>query len=44
MVLDLDYREDLIWNDKTENWEEFSSENSITFFEFEDTVPSKMTI
>lgn len=37
-----DYREDLIWNDNTEDWEEFSSENSITFFEFEDTVQSKM--
>ena len=37
-----DYREDLIWNDNTEDWEEFSSENSITFFEFEDTAQSKM--
>ena len=39
------YREDLIWNEKTEKWDLVSSNpNEITFFEFEDTIHSQKGI
>lgn len=39
-----DLRKDLEWNTKTESWDEVSSNNEITYFEFEDTVQDKMGI
>ena len=39
-----DFREDLEWNTKIEKWEDVSSSKEMTFFEFEDTVQSKMGI
>ena len=39
-----DYREDLNWNQESEEWEDVSSSDDMTFFEFEDTSQNKMGI
>ena len=39
-----DLRKDLEWNANTESWDEVSSNNEITYFEFEDTSQEKMGI
>ena len=39
-----DYREDLKWNQESEEWEDVSSSDDMTFFEFEDTSQNKMGI
>ena len=39
-----EYREDLEWDEETKTWNNISSISKTTFFEFEDTVQSKMGI
>lgn len=39
-----EYREDLEWDEETQEWDNVSSRSEITFFEFEDTIKSKMGI
>ena len=39
-----EYREDLEWNEETQEWDNVYSRSETTFFEFEDTIKSKMGI